>query len=240
MELILVAYLLIVYGNLLIEMKRIIQKIIAKFINSAFVKWNPYLENFPSSFNKEIERLKVDKINNNLSQVILGSGSNFFDETVIYNCPNDKNKINIGNNTNIQGEILVFKYGGQVTIGNDCYVGVGSKIWSGEKIIIGNSVLISHNCNIVDSNSHEIDAIERDDRYKELILNGHWNDKGSIITKPINIGNNVWISFNVIILKGVTIGEGAIIAAGSLVTKDVESYTLVAGNPAKFVKSLRK
>ena len=55
---------------------------------------------------------------------------------------------------------------------------------------------------------------------------------------PISIGNKAWIGFGVTILKGVTIGEGSDIAAGSVVTKDVPSYTLVGGNPAKFIKKL--
>ncbi len=53
---------------------------------------------------------------------------------------------------------------------------------------------------------------------------------------PINIQNNVWIAANVVVLPGVTIGEGAIIGAGSVVTKDVASGCIVAGNPAKFIK----
>jgi len=55
---------------------------------------------------------------------------------------------------------------------------------------------------------------------------------------PIHISDKVWIGFNVIILKGVNIGEGAIIAAGSVVTKDVPAWTLVGGNPARVIKQL--
>jgi len=54
--------------------------------------------------------------------------------------------------------------------------------------------------------------------------------------KPIKIGNDVWIGACAIVLKGVTIGDGAIVAAGAVVTKDVEPYTIVAGNPAKMIK----
>ena len=53
-------------------------------------------------------------------------------------------------------------------------------------------------------------------------------------SKGINIGNDVWIAANVVILDGVSVGDGAIIAAGAVVTKDVESYSIVVGNPAKF------
>lgn len=55
--------------------------------------------------------------------------------------------------------------------------------------------------------------------------------------EPITIGNDVWIGACSIILKGVTIGDGAVVAAGSVVTKDVEPYTIVGGNPAKFIKN---
>ena len=57
-------------------------------------------------------------------------------------------------------------------------------------------------------------------------------------TKPIIIEDDVWIGFGTIILKGVKVGKGAIISAGSVVTKDVESFTVVAGNPAQLVKKI--
>jgi acetyltransferase-like isoleucine patch superfamily enzyme len=60
---------------------------------------------------------------------------------------------------------------------------------------------------------------------------GHANSKG-----PIVIGNDVWIAHKVIILSGVTVGDGAVVAAGSVVTKDVPPYTIVAGNPARLIK----
>lgn len=56
------------------------------------------------------------------------------------------------------------------------------------------------------------------------------------MTKPIKIGNHVWIGINATILKGVTIGDGAIIAAGAVVNKDVEENSLVGGVPAKILK----
>ena len=62
-----------------------------------------------------------------------------------------------------------------------------------------------------------------------------WN---GVKSSPIIISDKVWIGFDVVILKGVTIGEGAIIGARSVVTKDVEPYSIVAGNPAKFIKKI--
>jgi acetyltransferase-like isoleucine patch superfamily enzyme len=63
-------------------------------------------------------------------------------------------------------------------------------------------------------------------------LKGHPSSNGNVI-----IGNDVWIAYNTLILSGVTIGDGAIIAANSVVTKDIEPYAVVAGNPAKKIKS---
>lgn len=171
-------------------------------------------------------------------QALIGENSRFFPEAKVYNSLSKENIV-IGDNTHIRGQLLVFKYGGSIKIGSDCYIGDGSRIWSGESVIIGDNVLVSHNVSIVDTNSHETDHFERAKRYKDLIINGPWKDKGSIKTSPIRICDYVWISFGAIILKGVTIGEGAIVAAGAVVTKDVEPFTVVAGNPAVVVKHIQ-
>lgn len=55
---------------------------------------------------------------------------------------------------------------------------------------------------------------------------------------PVKISDKVWIGFNSIILKGVTIGEGAVVGAGSVVTKDVPAWTVVAGNPARIIREI--
>lgn len=216
-------------------MKKIAQKLIAKLINSFLVKNNPYiLKNIVA----DIDDLNQQKIKIDLSLITIGNTSKLFKETTIHNCAGDKTKIIIGNGTHIQGELLVQKYGGQINIGHNCYVGIGTKIWSGESVFIGNNVLISHNCNIIDSDTHEIYFEERAKRSKELMENGPLNIKGNILTKPIVIEDFAWISFNVSILKGVTIGKGAIVAAGAVVTKNVAAFTVVAGNPAIVVKEL--
>lgn len=158
--------------------------------------------------------------------------------STVFNLLNDPSKIKILKQTIVEGELFIFKYGGEIKIGSNSYIGHGSRIWSGEKIVIGNNVLVSHNVNIVDTNAHEMNSLERKNGYLNLQRHGHPSDKGSIETSPIIIHDNVWISFNATILKGVTIGEGAIVGANSVVTKNIPPYTLVVGNPAKAIKTV--
>lgn len=102
----------------------------------------------------------------------------------------------------------------------------GTCIHAYERIEIGKNCLIAANCQIIDSNRHELDFKNPENRLKN-------SDK----SKPVFIHDNVWIGANSIILPGVTIGEGGVVAAGSIVTKDVPPFTLVGGNPAKIIKS---
>ena len=118
----------------------------------------------------------------------------------------------------------------------------GTRLICAENITIGNDVLISWDCNIVDSNMHSVHSEERledtKNARKELESHtmGQHVDYSKIASAPIVIKDKAWIGFRAVILKGVTIGEGAIVAAGSVVTKDVPDYAVVAGNPAKVVK----
>ncbi|WP_129715182.1 DapH/DapD/GlmU-related protein [Pedobacter sp. SYP-B3415] len=170
---------------------------------------------------------------------VYNNGGTFWDGARVHNVRNDRSSIVIGKGTFISGELKTLHYGGQISIGDNCFIGPSSKVWSGERISIGNNVLIAHQVHIIDTTSHEIDHQERAASFVRYIPNGgNYLEKGNVQTAPIRIEDHVWISFNCIILKGVTIGEGAIIAAGSVVTKDVEPFTLVGGNPAKPIKRL--
>jgi maltose O-acetyltransferase len=174
------------------------------------------------------------------------SNSATFDSSVKFlgNCDNwmnDKSLITIGKNGLILGELAVFSYGGKIEIGEDCYIGEGTRIRSANSIKIGNEVMISDNVTIYDTDAHSLNHTLRHQEFVEVVvLNNLIKDAKELDVKsaPVSIEDHVWIGFNAAILKGVTIGKGAIIGASSVVTKDVEAFTVVVGNPAKVIKKL--
>ena len=147
-------------------------------------------------------------------------------------------RIQVGERSVIEGELFVFAKAGSISIGDYCFIGRESRIWSANSLKIGNRVLISHNVNIHDTNSHPLSAVSRHDEFKGMVDQTQSMEKFDIPTGAVTIEDDVWIGFNAIVLKGVTIGRGAVVAAGSLVTKDVPPYTLVGGNPARIIRKL--
>ena len=122
--------------------------------------------------------------------------------------------------TMYEGAAIVIIKGGKLSLGHNSYMN--------ESLIqCANSITIGDNCAIAG------DVLIQDTDFHPL-LDENGNPKP--ISKPIIIGNKVWICAKTTILKGVTIGDGAIIAAGAVVTKDVPAYCVVAGNPAKIVR----
>lgn len=168
---------------------------------------------------------------------VVGNGSKIYPEARIINILKNKSAISIGNSSHIQGELLIFAHGGSIRIGNECYIGVGTRIWSGQSVTIGNRVLISHGVNIFDNQTHSLSASERNQHFRKIFSTGHPTEI-SLGERPVVIEDDVWIACMSIILRGVHIGRGAIIAAGSVVTKDVPAWSVVAGNPARVVKTI--
>ena len=160
-----------------------------------------------------------------------------FDGGVIYNNQNNKEKITIGNNSVIKGELLIFKHGGEITIGDHCFIGPNSKIWSSNKITIGNRVLVSHNVNIHDNISHPIDPKLRHEDFVHISTKG-LQESVDLKEAEVIIEDDAWIGFNAIILKGVRIGKGAIVGAGAIVTKDVPEFSIIVGNAATSIKRI--
>ena len=155
----------------------------------------------------------------------------------IRNIRGDADKIVVGQHSRILGELLTFAHGGEITIGEWCFVGEGTRIWSAASIAIGNRVLISHSANVFDSLTHPLDAAARHQQIRQIFKRGHPRDI-SLDENPVKICDDAWIGAGAMILRGVTVGEGGVVAAGAVVTKDVLPYSVVAGNPAEFVRKL--
>nr|WP_304488639.1 DapH/DapD/GlmU-related protein [Dyadobacter sp. CY323] len=114
-------------------------------------------------------------------------------------------------------------------IGENFYIGRDSQIET--DCIIGDNVIVANKVGIVGRYDHHYQQIGTPIRLASSIRQPSYNWKGKgIITR---IGDDVWIGYGAIVLGGVAIGSGAIVAAGAVVTKDVEPYTIVGGNPAR-------
>jgi acetyltransferase-like isoleucine patch superfamily enzyme len=118
-----------------------------------------------------------------------------------------------------------------ITIGKNCNINEFNQISACRKIVIGDNLLTGRYVYISD-NSHGSSI------YEEQLVHPHMRPLH--VKGPIIIGNNVWICEHACVLSGVTIGDGAIIAANAVVTHDVPAYTVVAGVPAKVVKYIKK
>lgn len=134
---------------------------------------------------------------------------------------------------------------GKVTIGDNVYIG-GATLISKTEIAIGNNVTMAYGITVYDHDAHSIYWKERQFDNESVYIDflqhdGNLNfskDWSVVKSKKITIEDNVWIGLDVLILKGVTIGKGAVVAAKSVITKDVPPNTLVAGNPAQIVKEI--
>lgn len=149
----------------------------------------------------------------------------------------------IGNDSVVSGNFVFERETGQISVGDRTFIGGGTFICI-DKIHVGNDVLISWGCTIIDNDAHSLSWKNRANDVRDWKKGLEENQVGAhknwadIKQLPVTIHDKAWIGFNSIILKGVTIGEGAIIGAGSVVTKDVPPWTIAAGNPARIIRRL--
>lgn len=147
-----------------------------------------------------------------------------------------RTRLKIGSGSIIEANIFYDRDGAEVRIGSNTFIGT-STIVCASRVEIGDDVLISWGCHIVDHNSHAIAwSLRSGDVAKWRVGAKDWTH---VEQAPVVIGNKAWLGFNCIVLMGVRIGEGAIVGAGSVVTRDVPDWTIVAGNPAKVIRELK-
>jgi acetyltransferase-like isoleucine patch superfamily enzyme len=144
----------------------------------------------------------------------------------------------VGRDCLIEGYIVCENFESRIVIGNNVYVGGSTVIDCAGAISIEDDVLISYHVVISDTDGHS-KRLSRRRHDLKAFRNGKidWNQ---IPIENVAIRQGVWVGTRSIVLKGVDIGEGAIVAAGSVVTQDVPPWHMVAGNPARIVRKLGK
>ncbi len=129
----------------------------------------------------------------------------------------------------VRGDFLIEQpflcdYGYNIYIGNNFYANHNLVILDEAAVRFGDNVFIAPNCGFYTA-GHPTEVSER--------------NKGLEYARPITVGNDVWIGANVCVLPGVTIGDGCVIGAGSVVVKDIPSYSVAVGNPCKVIKTIK-
>ena len=165
--------------------------------------------------------------------VVVGSGS----RVNWWRLRHARGKLIIGRDSIVACRIDFDHEGGAVSIGSGSYIGA-SHLVCHTGITIDDDVIISWGVTIVDHDSHSLKwHIRRDDVRAWHNAEKSWRDVG---VRPVHICRGAWIGCGALILKGVTIGEGAVVGASAVITHDVGPYTLVAGNPATVIRELAR
>jgi acetyltransferase-like isoleucine patch superfamily enzyme len=136
-------------------------------------------------------------------------------------------QVQLGNNCQLEHGVYfhydgIYNKGPAICVGNNVFIGNQTEFNISDKISIGDNCLIAAGCRFVDHNhGTELNTLIK---------------KQFAPKKEIILEDDVWLGCNVVVLKGVCIGEGAIVAAGSIVTKSIPAYEIWGGVPAKFIK----
>lgn len=134
-------------------------------------------------------------------------------------------KFHVGRGVNIWAK-------NSISIGDNFYIGRHSQIECDAEI--GNNVIFGNNVALVGKYDHHYEQVGVPIRLASQIRDRSYSWKG--LNSKIVIGDDVWIGYGAVIMSGIKIGKGSIVAAGSIVTKDVAPYTIVGGNPAQFIR----
>lgn len=159
-------------------------------------------------------------------------------------CINNSGRIDaitLGERTICRGLLRIENFGqGRINIGKDVYIGDDCLLSCSDEITIGEGTLLAHGVQLFDNNSHPRNWEQRSEHWRKILgdkINlGNLHDK--IDHAPIKIGSFAWLGLGVLIMRGVTIGDRAIIAPGSVVTKSIPPDVVAAGNPARVISEI--
>lgn len=172
------------------------------------------------------------------SNIIVGENS-MIDSAIVFKQFFSKLPVGlkIGNNVTIRSSTLATEENAMIEIGDYTFISNAS-IACNSKITIGKYVCIAGGVNIVDTDFHPVSPAARLADTIALSPAGNKAFRPEFISEPVIIEDDVWIGFNATILKGVTVGKGAIIQPGSVVAKNVLPGQVVQGNPARVVTEI--
>ncbi|UPW18615.1 sugar O-acetyltransferase [Agarivorans sp. TSD2052] len=140
--------------------------------------------------------------------------------------------VEVGKNIEVCPPLTV-DYGDTVFIGDDVFINTNFTLVNSGKITIGDRVMIAPNVSLFSIN-HALDP-----ELRKTYINQQGEREVIDYPAPITIGDDVWIGGHAVILAGVTVGNGSVVAAGAVVTKDVPAGVLVGGNPAKVIREIQ-
>ena len=176
-----------------------------------------------------------------LGYLIVGENTNIKKLTIENETGFDfiNNSITIGDNCMIMGIFVLHSVDSCINIGHNVFIGPNSALFCREKISIGSDVMISWGCTLIDTNAHSLNSSDRENDVKDWIKGPSSKKWESVLTKEIIISDKCWIGFNSVVIKGVVMGEGSVVGCASVVTKNVDEYSIVGGNPAIKIKNTK-
>ena len=199
--------------------KKLFSSLIADPMRIFYYPWNKFFI-FRISVKQNI-KIKNKLTIKGLPMIDIREGSKLYIGTGVM-----LNSMNKGYHINLHSPVKLFadREGAEIRIGDNTRIH-GTCIHAYQSVVIGSNCLIAANCQIFDGSGHDISFPNVKDRI---------NTAGT--SKPVIIEDNVWIGANSIILPGVTIGRGSVIAAGSVVTKSIPPMVIAGGNSAVIIK----
>ena len=150
--------------------------------------------------------------------------------------PGGERRARIGANAVVRG-VIRCEGEGRCEIGAEAYVGDGAIVSAWTSVAVGEGTLLAHGVQVFDNDTHPIDAAERRAHFRSILKLGP-RGEFAVGSSPVRIGRDCWLGFGAAVMKGVSVGDEAIVAAGAVVVSDVRPRTIVAGNPAREVRAL--